>query len=236
MQIGELIGSGRDADVYALDDGWVVRRNRNGRPLTRETAVMAHVHAHGYPVPEVRPTGPNAPADLVMRRVDGPTLLEAALAGEIDADGAGAMLAELLIRLHTVPALGSADSAASAASAGNADNAADETAILHLDLHPLNVILSTDGPMVIDWTNTREDRPALDWAMSALILAQVALDGSELSKPTAELLSSLLPHRPPTIVLDDAVMARARAERAADPHAGAQNLDAAVALVIARAG
>ncbi|WP_344658645.1 phosphotransferase [Catenulispora subtropica] len=218
MQTGELIGSGRDADVYALDDSWVLRRTRDRRPQAREAAVMAHLHAHGYPVPEVRPDG-GTPEDLVMRRAAGPTLLEAALAGELDADRVGAMLAELLVRLHTVPVRDGAG-----------------TAILHLDLHPLNVILTAEGPVVIDWTNTREDDPVLDWAMSALILAQVALDGSELAQPADDLLSALLAHRPPAVVLDEAAMARARAERAGNPHDVHQHLDEAVTLVIARAG
>jgi Phosphotransferase enzyme family len=46
-----------------------------------------------------------------------------------------------------------------------------------MDLHPDNVILTSDGPVVIDWRNATEDPPALDLAMTALILAQVSLSG-----------------------------------------------------------
>lgn len=98
------------------------------------------------------------------------------------------------------------------------------------------MIRTSEGPVVIDWSNTREGPPALDWAMSALILAQVALDGSELSQPADGLLSALLARRPAAIVLDDAVMAWVRARRDADPNRPAGDLDAAVALVVARAG
>ncbi|MEL7209341.1 MAG: phosphotransferase, partial [Actinomycetota bacterium] len=71
---GPLIGSGRAADVYDLGDGRVLRRNRSGGSTAREAAVMGHVRAHGYPVPRVHDAdGP----DLVMDRVEGPTMLEA---------------------------------------------------------------------------------------------------------------------------------------------------------------
>ncbi len=46
----ELIASGRDADVWALDAERVLRRYRNGRDMDREASVMRHAAAHGYPV------------------------------------------------------------------------------------------------------------------------------------------------------------------------------------------
>ncbi len=49
---GRLIGSGRTADVYELDEAWVLRRNREDwGDAAAEGAVMEHVRAHGYPVP-----------------------------------------------------------------------------------------------------------------------------------------------------------------------------------------
>ena len=47
--------------------------------------------------------------------------------------------------------------------------------LLHLDLHPLNVIVAAQGPVVIDWSNARPGPAGLDVALTALILAQVAV-------------------------------------------------------------
>ena len=226
MQLGELIGSGRDADIYALGDNWILRRNRDGRSQREDAAVMAHLHAHGYPVPEIRPARDDSPADLIMQRVEGPTLMDAVLAGQVDAAEAGRMLADLLIRLHAVPL----------PDAATEEPAALETAILHLDLHPLNVLHTPAGPVVIDWANTRQGAPARDWAMSALILAQVALDGSGWSAVADATLGALLALRPAGIVLDAAAMAPVRADRDSDPNRPPGDLAGAVALVIARAG
>jgi len=41
--------------------------------------------------------------------------------------------------------------------------------LLHLDLHPENVILSPSGPVVVDWTNARRGDPALDVALTWVI-------------------------------------------------------------------
>jgi len=101
----ELIASGRDADVWALDGERVLRRYRDGRDMDREAAVLRHAAAHGYPVPRVYGTEPGA---MVLERLYGPTMLAALLAGSMAASAAGTMLGDLLIRpewaLH--PAVG----------------------------------------------------------------------------------------------------------------------------------
>lgn len=49
--------------------------------------------------------------------------------------------------------------------------------IIHLDLHPQNVLLGPTGPVLIDWPNAQEGRPSLDVTLSAVILAQVSVSG-----------------------------------------------------------
>jgi aminoglycoside phosphotransferase (APT) family kinase protein len=45
---------------------------------------------------------------------------------------------------------------------------------MHLDFHPENVLVSPNGPIVIDWTNARRGEPAVDVAMTWVILATSA--------------------------------------------------------------
>ncbi len=170
-----LIARGRDADVFALDAHRVLRRYRRGGDVSHEVSVMTHVAERGYPVPAVYEA---AGTDLVMERLDGPTMLQALVAGDVGIEDAGAVLAGLHERLHAIPARLSRD---------------PEARILHLDLHPDNVVLSKRGPVVIDWRNTAEGLPDLDVALSALILAQVAVDtGDELAAAAHHLLSAFV--------------------------------------------
>ncbi|WP_232662243.1 phosphotransferase [Pseudonocardia sp. TRM90224] len=164
-----FLAAGRDADVYALDEHRVLRRYRSGGDVSAEAAVMAHVRAHGFPVPEVFDA---AGTDIVMERLRGATML-----GSIGADPAEAavVLATLHRRLHAVPG-----------------RLVPDERVLHLDLHPDNVVLTANGPVVIDWRNAREGSPELDVAMSALILGQVAVGGSELAAPASEMLAPFL--------------------------------------------
>ncbi|OIK26761.1 phosphotransferase [Streptomyces malaysiense] len=173
---GKLLGSGRTADVHEIDAAWVLRRDREGRgDATAEAAVMTHVRRHGYPVPRVRPTGSRT--ELVLERLSGPTLLTALVAGRVGPAEAGALLAGLLRRLHALPGRRPADPGAR---------------VLHLDLHPDNVMLTPDGPRVIDWSNAEDGSPGLDWGMSAVILGQVAVGPTGLAGPARESLGALL--------------------------------------------
>ncbi len=95
----ELIASGRDADVWALDDERVLRRYRDGRDMDREASIMRHAAAQGYPVPRVYGTQPGA---MMLERLYGPTMLASLLAGSMAASTAGAMLGDLLVRLGSV--------------------------------------------------------------------------------------------------------------------------------------
>ncbi|WP_405714026.1 MULTISPECIES: phosphotransferase [unclassified Streptomyces] len=204
MRIGELLGAGRSADVYALDEKWVLRRYRDGMDATHEWMVMSYLGAHGFPVPRLGPreTG-TAPRDLVLQRLTGPTMLESLLAGDLPVTEAAAVLAGLLAELHTVPARLSPD---------------PEDRILHLDLHPDNVMLTDRGPVVIDWSNTEEGVPAADRAMTSLILAQAAVDpGFTAPADARALLEALLPHFSASGGIPARHLAEAAARRAADP-------------------
>jgi len=152
-----LLGAGREADVFALDDGRVLRRYRAGGDVAAEAAIMTYVGGLGFPVPRVdRAEG----ADLVMERVEGPTMRGALLAGGLEVSAGAAVLADLHRRLHALPPR---------------PGSAPGTRIVHLDLHPDNVMLAPAGPVLIDWRNARDGEPDLDVAVSALIMAEVVV-------------------------------------------------------------
>ncbi|MFJ5727927.1 phosphotransferase [Streptomyces paradoxus] len=215
---GQLLGSGRRADVFEIDAAWVLRRDREGGgDAAAEGTVMEHVRAHGCPVPRVRPTGSRT--DLVMERLSGPTMLQACLAGTLDVAEAGSILARLLRGLHAVPALRATDPA---------------VRVLHLDLHPENVILTPGGPRIIDWSDTEEGDPGLDWAATAVVLAQAAVAGDSLSASADTMLAALLDGPTP---LTRTALTEALRRRGANPtmsRAEVELLESAEELILSR--
>jgi len=146
----ELLGSGREADVYRLDGERALRRYRDGYDVAQEAEIMAYVGAFGYPVPTVYDVdGP----DLVMELLDGPTMAAALEAADLELPAGATMLADLHDRLHALPAR-------------SPDRDGDR--VIHLDLHPENVLLVARGPVVIDWRNATDGPPDFDLALSAI--------------------------------------------------------------------
>ncbi|MGW1816327.1 phosphotransferase [Streptomyces sp. NPDC002125] len=204
MHIGPLLGSGRTADVYALDGTWALRRYRADIDTTGELAVMSYLSASGFPVPRIGPPVEAARrTDLVMQRLTGPTLADALLEGTVTVAEGADLLARLLRELHAIPARLSQD---------------PDDRIVHLDLHPENVVLAPEGAVVIDWMTASEGPPALDRAMSSLILAQVALAlPSAAGAQVRDFLAALLTEFADDGGVPAACLTRATVLRAADP-------------------
>jgi aminoglycoside phosphotransferase (APT) family kinase protein len=166
----QLLAAGRASEILDLGDGRVLRRFKSVGNPEREALVMRYARGHGYPVPAVLEVGVDS---LVLERIEGPTMLQMVLEDQRALATQARVLAELHEELHRIeapdgfPAWGSGDR------------------LLHLDLHPENVILSPAGPVVIDWTNARRGEAMLDVAYTWLIVAtsdgggQLALDFAE---------------------------------------------------------
>ena len=108
---------------------------------------MALARDHGYPVPEVRDVRGDG---LVLERVDGPSMMADCRRRPWRLPEHARTLARLHDELHRIPC--------------------DDGVLLHLDLHPKNVLLAARGPVVIDWANARGGVAALDPALTWVIL------------------------------------------------------------------
>ena len=135
---------GRASQVTDLGNGTVLRVG--GFP-DREARIMEHVRQHGFPVPRVREVRPDA---LVLERISAPLMAEVLRRRPWLAWRHAGTLADLHARLHAI--------------------SLDGASVVHFDLHPQNVFITRDGPVVIDWTNAHPGDPAHDVAMTWLIL------------------------------------------------------------------
>jgi aminoglycoside phosphotransferase (APT) family kinase protein len=161
----KLLAAGRASEIFDLGDGRVLRRFRGWGDPVREALVMEHARAHGFPAPHVYDVREDG---LVLERVDGPTMLRKMRHRPWTVRRHALALAQLHDRLHAIPA------PTGLPEAGAGDR------LLHLDLHPDNVILSPAGPVVVDWTNARRGDPALDVALTWVIGATSGGAGARL--------------------------------------------------------
>jgi aminoglycoside phosphotransferase (APT) family kinase protein len=168
---GPKLAEGRDSEIFEHGPGLVLRRSRDGRSLVREAEVMRYVADAGYPVPRVHDAGVGY---LVMDRVDGPTLLDTAIRHPLRLGSYGRLLADLHQRLHAIPA-----------PAGLPEAGVPGDRVLHRDLHPLNVLVTGDGPVVIDWANVAAGDPAYDVADTWVVFAAAEVPGSRFDRALA---------------------------------------------------
>jgi aminoglycoside phosphotransferase (APT) family kinase protein len=157
-----LIGRGRAADVYALGVDRVLRCYRTPVSLDVEATLMNYLWHRGFPVPRVFHVDG---ASMIMERLYGPTMLEVLGRQPLRLYEHADALAELHRRLHAIPA-----------PVGLRQAFGPDRQVLHLDLHPGNVMLTDRGPVVIDWTNAAAGSPGADVAHTAMLMRTGDID------------------------------------------------------------
>jgi aminoglycoside phosphotransferase (APT) family kinase protein len=164
-QPGPKAGVGRSAEIYDIGHGRVLRRyHDHERSARAEAEVMAWAAAHGVPVPEVFDVdGP----DIVMEKVDGPTMLADAARRPWRIVRHAATLARLHAQVHAAPGPDWLQAPFG-----------DGEALLHLDLHPDNVLMSARGPVVIDWEGAGRGPAEADLALCWIVVITSEVPGS----------------------------------------------------------
>lgn len=218
---GVLLATGATALVYELDDRRVLRRYRDEqRPVGRLVTATDIAWSAGVPTPRVLAShGP----DLILERVDAPTMLAEMTAGRLSMDTAMRLLADLHRVTHAVRR---PDGESELPGHPDGDR------LLHLDLHPNNVLMAPAGPQLIDWENACWGPPGLDVAVTAVILACYALAyrTEDDALDATDLLDAFLGAAEPLTHLPEAVEFR-RDRVDFMPAAEAAQLDNAAGLV-----
>ena len=130
---------------------------------------MAFLRERGYPVPAVEELSDDG-LDMVMERIEGVTMVEALGKAPWTVRRQAATLADLHRRLHEIEA----PDFLPALPIGTGSK------VLHLDLHPLNVMLGPKGTFVIDWPNAHRGDPDVDVGMAWVLMAAGQIPGGRL--------------------------------------------------------
>jgi aminoglycoside phosphotransferase (APT) family kinase protein len=166
----QLLASGRAADVYDLGDGTVLRQYKIDRDTAVEARVMTWLHGLGYPVPAVHSVEGR---DLVMQKIEGVTMIDDLGRRPWKLVSHARTLAELQGRLNILEAPDWL---------GERPGVPPGRSMVHLDLHPYNVMITADGPVVIDWTNVTRSVPEFDAAMTYVVVSSAEVSGFGLDR------------------------------------------------------
>lgn len=184
--LGEKIGEGAYSDVHAWAPGQVVKLFKLGFPQRHawwEARMTRAVAAAGAPAPEVLDEVTiEGRFGIVLRRLDGPTLLQLSRSGAMTPAQVGAVLAALCLSVHRIAppldVLSLRDTmTGSLRDAGGALPEPIATGILalierlppaeqlcHGDVHPGNVIMTAEGPRFVDWQGAKRATVGYDLA------------------------------------------------------------------------
>ena len=194
--LGGKIGEGAFSEVYAWAPGQVVKLFRPGVPRwmpRHEARMIRAVLAAGVPVPQViGELTLDGRFGIVLERLDGPTLWHLSRTGAVTFEQAGAIVAALAMSLHKtspppevlstrehmerelrhddgkVPKHIAADILALIGRLPTGDG------LCHCDLSPGNVIMTAEGPKLVDWTFAMRAPAALDLGFLHVILSELA--------------------------------------------------------------
>jgi aminoglycoside phosphotransferase (APT) family kinase protein len=158
VEPGGLVAAGRDGAIYEFGPGRVLRKTFDGRSIASEARIMQHVAEHGYPVPRIDEVRANG-TEIVMERIDGVPMLDDMVRPPTKLPKAMRTLADLHDQLHAI-----------AAPDWMRDLDDGGECVVHLDLHPQNVLMTASGPVVIDWANACRGHALSDVAATYALL------------------------------------------------------------------
>ena len=137
--------------------------------MAAEAQTMDYLRRHGYPVPAVEEVSEDC-TELVMERIAGSSMVDFISRRPWAIRRQGMVLANLHRRLHEI----APPDFLPPAPVGQGDS------FLHMDLHPLNVMISAKGPVVIDWPNAARGDPAVDVVLAWVLMANGEVPGNAL--------------------------------------------------------
>jgi len=184
---------GRTAEVYAWEEGTVLKLYRDWCPASwveREAHIARVVEQAGIPAPkpgEIVEVGGRR--GILYERVDGPSMLKAMNQNPLKLIFFARMLARLHVEMHQCSAADSnlpsqrASALLAIQHAGALgddlrqkalqalETLPDGDRLCHGDFHPDNVLLTSRGPVIIDWMTAVQGHPAADVARTRLLLS-----------------------------------------------------------------
>jgi len=202
------IAYGRTAEIYDWETGKILKLLYDWCPaewVESEVYITQVVRATGLHIPavidQIEIDGRNG---IIYEHIEGSSMLQVMLSKRLKFDHFSRLLAELHIDMHTrtVPELpsikdhleigirnarGISDQIKDTALA-TLDQLPDRDVLCHNDYHPDNIMMTDEGPVIIDWITATCGDPMADVARTSLLL-QISSPPQGIPKPIRWLIA-----------------------------------------------
>ncbi len=190
MTKGNLLAKGRTAEVYLWGDNQVIKLFHEWCPVSwaqRETEIAETISRTNVPAPKCfgSVTVDNRQG-IVFQRIQGPSLLRLMTSNPLRMAHYARLLADIQSRIHrqdgsALPplrnSLRKSIQEAESLDRNLRDFACkvlgdlpDGTALCHFDFHPDQIMMTTRGPVVLDWMTAFQGDPQADVARTLILL------------------------------------------------------------------
>lgn len=211
MQKGPLLAEGRTAEIFAWGEDQVLKLYRPGFPATDAEYEYHKALASqetGFAVPAVcELVTMDERAGITYQRVDGPTMLQvlqitpwkvlpltrqlAALHVDMHGRSASNLPSAHEVITHKINHAPPLDQRTKTTITEHLWQLPQDDKLLHGDFHPDNILLTPEGPVIIDWIDATMGNPLADVARTSLLARVANPHPSTLREKVIDLFSGL---------------------------------------------
>ena len=195
---GPLIATGRTAEVYAWGQDRILKLYYTWCPLEwaqYEVKIGRAISGKALPTPRLLDSITlDGRAGIIYERVDGPSMLAVLTQKPWRVNRLARLLAELQAEVHRLRGEGLPSLRDSLSSTirrvenlpspimdfalGVLSGLPDGSALCHFDFHPAQVILTQNGPVIIDWMTAHQGHPLADVARTSVLFRFAQVPGA----------------------------------------------------------
>ncbi|MGG2092213.1 aminoglycoside phosphotransferase family protein [Bacillus sp. S13(2024)] len=192
------IGEGITAEIYLWNEKEIIKLFHDSiheSLIEKEFLVSQEIQNLGLPVPKVgNKVSYQNRTGIIYEKIDGVTLTEQLAKDPMNVGKEAKRFAELHFHIHSVESSTLSDTRKILISHVNRCNRFTleqkekiaaymstlpmDQAVCHMDFHPDNILMSEQGPIVIDWMTTGYGNPFADVARTVIILKYAYLPAS----------------------------------------------------------